>query len=195
MQPKIINDRTLAHIISIDLQKALKKTTEAILEMLQGFVQSEVYDVYDPNVYQRMHDTGEGGFYESWVASDVESDDGGLSGGRSFSSKIFSDAKKMAYIPEEFVHGSLFDENMTDLFGNQSQHDGGGDRTENLDKFIAEGVKNSYDWAPHPDAEFDYTEPRDYWSPLIDLLRVGFLNEIFEESMGVLGIKFVRGWL
>jgi hypothetical protein len=176
---EITSDEILTHMISVDLQKALKKLVEAIVEIVRGYVQSEVYDAYNPIKYERMHDLyGEGGFYESWSSSEIESVGGNTGGGRTFLSKIFSDPDLMFYIPEDFVHGSF---------------EGEGDRRENLDKYIAEGVAASYDFVVSPDVD-DYAAPRDYWSPVIDLLNAGIFGELFEESLEILGIRFVKGW-
>lgn len=193
----ITDDATLTHVVSIALQKALTKTMEALVEVVQGYVQSEVYDVYEPEEggYQRRHDLfGKGGFYESWTYSEIESLGGALGGGRTFVSKIFSDAQDMAFIPEQHVHGAytmtgveVEDEWMGTLTQEVAKLV---DRRENLDEYIAEGT--NYDFIFEEGNA--YAKPRDYWSPVIDLLNMGFLGEMFETVCEELGIPIMRGW-
>lgn len=192
----ITSDTMLTHILSIALQKALKRTMEALVEIVQGYVQSEVYDAYDPLVYKRRHDLfGKGGFYESWTYSEVESMGGALGGDRTFISKIFSDAKSMDFIPDEHVHGAYTTTNIEfedEFMGTLTQPVMGlVDRRENLDEYIAEGA--AYDFI-YESGEQKYAKPRDYWSPVIDLLNAGFLGDIFETACEEVGLPVIKGW-
>lgn len=191
MQPRIDNDVALTHAISVDLRMAVEAFADSIVELIRGFVKAEVYDAYDPVRYSRQSnpeaDSG-AGFYHSWMFTDIETKAGSLGSGRQFTTKIFSNPDLMSFFPREYVHGS----------GGISTDIGGGfepivtnitDRRPNLDKYIAEGT--DYDF-PYEEYNPPYAEPRDYWTPVMDLMNIGMFGDMFMQSFKSLGARIKK---
>lgn len=175
----IDNDDKLAQVMSSDLRKIVEKVAETVVELLKGYVQAMVYDVYEPEVYERQH--ANGGFYGSWTYDDIEIKGGGLLRSAEFSTKIFSDPDEMILDPMNFIHGSPIGGG----FGNI-------DRRDEMDAAIAESF--------HRDPRHDFhtkngsgawEKPRDYWSPFIDMMDLGTFEEIFETECKRFGITLI----
>lgn len=189
MQQRIDNDASLTHAISVDLRKAVESLADAIVELIKGYVESEVYEFpHENTMYKRESDPNKSegeGFYHSWVFTDIEARAGVLGGAREFKTKIFSDPSLMAFYPdavtepEVYVHGGG---DVVDLGDGDPFVTNRVDRREYLDAAIAEGIE--YDFPGG-----SWAKPRDYWTPVVDLMRIGMFGEMFEQSFRNLGVR------
>lgn len=178
----IDNDDKLAQVMSADLRKIVEKVAETVVELLKGYVQTRVYDVWHPpdDGYVRQHEIGKGGFYESWTFEDIK-DSGGMSRSREFSTIILSDPDLMELDPLNFVHGFPIGGG----FGNI-------DRRGELDAAIAESFHRDPRHDFHTeDGRGAWEKPRDYWSPFIDVMDLGTFEEIFEAECKRFGITLI----
>lgn len=175
----IDNDETLAHVMSIDLKRIVIKVAESVVDVLKGFVQSEVYNVYEPKVYERQH--ADGGFYGSWTYDDIKVGAGSLLNSREFGTTIFSDPDEMTLDPMNFIHGSP----IGGMFGDI-------DRRDEMDAAIAESFHKDPRHDVHTkDGSGAWEKPRDYWTPFIDLMDLGIFEDIFEEECRKIGITLI----
>jgi hypothetical protein len=179
----IDNDDKLSRVMFIDFKEIVARVAEAVVELLKGYVQAKVYDVWHPpeGGYVRQHEIGKGGFYESWVYDDIETIGGKSLRSAEFSTKIFSDPMEMEFDPMNFVHGSPIGGG----FGNI-------DRRDEMDAAIAESFHRDPRHDIHTeDGSGPWEKPRDYWSPFIDVMDLGTFEEIFEEECKKFGITLI----
>jgi len=196
----ITDDKTLAHYISIDIAASMKKIQLFLEEKIRKSVLEIVYHAGEPAVYQRNFHAG--GFYGSWRTTKIEVEEG--RGGRSWTTKLFSDPKLLTYNPDLYMHGSPGLETTTiKNWGVFTSKTGEINRTENLDQYIAEGT--DYDW-PKEDwvgsqnegvmasYNFWWLQARDYWTPMMDWwVTAGGIGAEFAQVMMDIGVTFDFG--
>ena len=194
---KITDDKTLSHYISIDIATAMKKVQLFLEENIRSSVLEIVYRAGEPTAYERAFNAG--GFWGSWRTTKIEVEEG--RGGKSWSTKLFSDPKLMTFNPDRYMHGSP-GITTTTISGWEAitSRSGEVDRTENLDQYIAEGT--DYDW-PKEDwigaqnegfiAAYDFwwLQARDYWTPVIEWwVTGGGIGAEFATIMMDMGVTF-----
>jgi hypothetical protein len=82
-------------------------------------------------------------------------------------SKIYSNPNAMILDEENYIHGS----------------ESGGDRRAGMPEYIQEGT--GYD--------FDFNMPRDYWTPIAEMVKSGELDNILESAFTKFGIRYIKG--
>lgn len=177
----ITSDDELSHAISKDMTICM----QVVIAEIKQFVVNSVYDiVYKPytalvTTYQRQFYMG--GFYDSWRASEIERE-GNMFSERAWESTIFSDPKVMYVDPYNYIHSNI------------NWSGGVDDRRAELDAMIAEGY--GYDFpdadfeSKFPDYDYWWRKPRDYWSPILDLLDGNYMQFAFIEEMEKMGVVF-----
>jgi hypothetical protein len=181
MAKLIESDDQLSHEISMDISRVMNKVMLEIKNIVTSHVYEFVYKPYTHLVSMYRRQFFPGGFFDSWEYTDVDRS-GDVFSERAWESTIFSNPDRMYIDPYQFIHSNL------NKFG------GVDDNREELAAMLAEGYGYSFPTSDYLDAFPNYkawwTEPRDYWTPTIELLKTGYAGDIFVEEMKRLGVGF-----
>ena len=154
---------TLLSAIANDMSMVLDNISDKYVEEMKKSVEMEVYAQFKPRMYHRFGENG--GFLGSWIKQRTKNL------GTSLENEIFSDPDRMKYFPQEYIHGNM-DVN----------------RTSFLDAAIAEG--RDYDFVSNNGYNDWWTEPRDYFSPVIQQIDY-FFDEDVRNEFKKLGINII----
>ena len=161
----ITNDTELSQAIGKDMEKVVKKVSNYLVNQTRMSVEEKVYRAWpETKWYDRLE--GKGGFLGSWDDEISPFD------GTSVVAKIFSNPQRMIYNGTKFQHGNDFT-----------------DRRQNLAEYIAEGTH--YDWLG--DSPNDNSFARDYWTPVLEQLQDGSVEQVLDNSMKSIGLNFTKG--
>jgi hypothetical protein len=126
MQAK--NDAELHAFVMNDLEKIADEIGKYILTQVQQTIDEEVYEVYQPEIYDRLYMNG--GFIGSWIHY------AGRNGDSEVVANVFSNPYLMTLNEEKYQHGSEY----------------GGDRRFEMSEDIRYG--KSYDWGFEMERDF-----------------------------------------
>jgi hypothetical protein len=164
------NDPELNQALIKEFQDIINKVAEEILQLLRDSIQKEVYDAGDPSIYKRQG--MDGGLMGSFDKTDA------TVRGQMISSKVKQYPMRMKHVPDNFIHGSNF-----------------WDETDDIRKILAEMIINGDIGSPHVGGIFGpgfWTMPRDFWTPLLEMLKDGTIDNMLESEFRFRGIRFVR---
>lgn len=140
--PVATNDMELHNMVMRGIEASAVEISDTLTEIVKDNVQYEVYDAYNPLVYERRHEIWDIGFYESWIYIPEKSES------NSFAYKVFSDEESMTEADQKATFG------LDDMLV----------RAHSYDYMPPEYHAN-------PDSRKPYYEPRDYWTPAMDQFR------------------------
>lgn len=163
-----------------DIDAVLRYASDFILDnILKPNIQTFVYDVYEPQIYNRDHEGGN--FIGSWVLDEYDS---GMKKGGVMSYLIYSEPDLMALIPGESVHSSPWrrfrkkdDDGQLELWSWEPSMD----RRDMMAEIVAEGTH--WDWGKGAAMQRDYMAPtlEDVSESFERIIQSGF------ETQGVSG--------
>jgi hypothetical protein len=149
----IDNDMALEAVLMGELDVIMKESSDEIVEEIKKNIQEVVYNPFDPVAYDRLGENG--GLLGSWLK--LKTDDSI----RNIEYTIYSEPSLMAYNPENFQHGSLYADYISDV-------------RESLIDIIINGKSGPYfDFGKEPHW---WKEPRDFWTPSVENTKASFLN-------------------
>ena len=156
----ILNDAQLDAQLLFDFKGIIDEVSYKILQALLESIEKEVYNAGIPQLYHRHRYAG--GLLGSWEKSDAKIL------GQEVYSRIDSNLNMMVTYPDEFIHGS--------------NHWVMDDIRELLAEIIIEGKSGPLF------GEGFWTQPRDFWTPVIEMLTNGKVDKLIENAMTTRGI-------
>jgi hypothetical protein len=164
----ILNDAQLNQILLDDFKDIIEKVSKVLFQKLRDSIEEKVYDAGFPAAYIRYRD--DGGLLGSFLKDNTSID------GQTVKTSIYQDAMSMVQHIEgdrtDFVHGSEYWV-MTDI-------------RSILTDIIIQGKSG-----PLFGQGF-WTEERDFWTPIIELLNNGEVDRMIEASMSAHGMIWRR---
>ena len=166
----IRNENDLLNALNPILDEVVSKMADEILNILFDFIRADVYDKYEPHMYNRTEE-----FLNSWI-SDVE-----RKGRRKeVIAKIYNSPRKMSLDISNHIHGS------------PESHD----FREHLKEAIEEGLGGHY-WFPkyrRDGTRNPATIKRPFFTDTIKYLnKSGRLFKMFENEMAKHGLYVQKG--
>lgn len=171
----ILNDIQLNTMLINDFESIVTEVTEQLYKKLRQSIQEEVYNAGTPDPvdgYKRNMDNGGllGSFYKE--NTKVE--------GQIIEGEINQDPMSMVHDPDSFTHGS-------------NVWDGGDDVRDILADIVRAGMDNTIH--PHVGTYFGFgfwSLPRDFWTPIENMLTNGELDQMIEKAMTIRGINWIK---
>jgi hypothetical protein len=159
----ITNDIQLNAIVLNDLKSIVDEVTEKVYQKLRESMLKIVYGAGVPNVYDRQMDNG--GLLGSFDKHSAKV------AGQNVEGSIDQDPSGMTINPDQFIHGSNF-------------FDKGDDVRDYLTGMIITGRP---DIGPYFGENW-WREPRDFWTPMMDLINNGDVDRMIEAAFNSRGI-------
>lgn len=164
----LFNDKELRDSIMSDLSSIVEEVTDKIFDELRNSIETNVYGAGTPDWYsRRMDDHGLLGSFDK---------EGVLRSGNMVRERILGNTDSMELTPDEFVHGSNY-----------------WDRDDVRD-ILYDIIINGQNSPEHPrvgklfgESGF-WTEPRDFWTPIVDLIKDGRADRMIEKAFDSRGI-------
>jgi hypothetical protein len=161
----IDNDMALEYILLNELDNIMKESSDEIVEEIKKNVEDIVYDPFDPVAYNRLGENG--GFLGSWIKQKL--------GDMEYI--IYSEPSLMEYNPENFQHGSLYGDYISDT-------------RESLIDIIIRGKSGPYfDFGKEPHW---WKQPRDFWTPSVKNIDEKYINNLILKIHTRLGFDINR---
>lgn len=160
----IDNDAALTAMIISDMTEIIDSLTEKLLEKLKLKIEEVVYTPFNPKEYRRQ---GDRGLRNEWDKTPPKVS------GNVIQTEIGENPMKLTVGPEYFVHGSYYWEPMDDIRNILAEIVIGG----KSGKLFGEGF---------------WREPRDFWTPFIQLLEDGTVDKMIESEFKSRGIPFKK---
>jgi hypothetical protein len=162
--PNVYNDAMLEALFLIELKGIINEVAKSMLKELQQQIQSEVYDAGDPIRYHRLGLVGGLlGSFEKYDATIM---------GREVQSTIDQNPMSMVNDPDDHVHGSN-EWIMTDI-------------RDLLSEIIIEGKSGKRF------GDGFWREPRDFWTPFIQLIDNGICDKYIQLEAKKRGITLIK---
>jgi hypothetical protein len=162
----ITSPEQLKMLLTFDLEIVFDELMDAIVKELKKQMDIAVYDAYSPSFYNRQGDSG--GLRSLWEKSHV------LQGAGGITAVIEEHPENLNNDPDLFIHGSNFWGDVTDI-------------TDMLSGIVIGGGSGPL---------FGYgawSEPRDFWTPLIEMIEAHKFDGIIEGVLKRLGLTFEKG--
>ena len=165
----ITNDIQLMAAFSAEMTAIVDELTEWLLTQVRMSVEANVYSYPEGSMYERLG--ADGGFLGAWgkeVAKFASSYIESMVGIDPLGALQLEGATAMQYNPDMHQHGNSV----------------GDDRREGLAQLIESGT--GYDFGGNA------AIPRDFWSPIIQIVEDGSLDVVLENLFGKHGIRFTK---
>lgn len=148
---KLSDSTRLTQAVRKKMRNGIEEAGDVALNKLKDYIQTDVYNAYDPEVYQRTYDLLNSWFF--YIGNNMNRGD-------HFSTKftLYYDADNTTYEPELFQHGSYY----------------GGDKRADIPNFVFNGVDPERSLF----GEGAYSEARDALGDFQEWLDKDFNNEI-----------------
>jgi hypothetical protein len=156
--------KQLNEMLMKDMSVVVNAVVDEIIEELKKKMDEIVYSD-SPAVYPRQYSMG--GLYELWEKSD------GKGSKNSLSYEIKEHPENLSHFPKSFIHGSKYWKKGDDIRGMLA------------DLVIGGGS------GPFFGAGF-WTDARDFWTPLIEMIENGEFEAIIERTFKSLGIIYIK---
>ena len=164
MATEITDPAKLNEMLMKDMSIVVNAVVDEIIEELKKKMDEIVYSD-SPAWYPRQYSNG--GLYELWEKSK------GKGSKNSLSYEIKEHPEKLTHEPKAFIHGSRFWK-----------------KGDNITQILADIVIGGGS-GPLFGSGF-WTEPRDFWTPLTEMIESGEFEGIIERTLKSLGIIFIK---
>lgn len=163
MATEITDPQKLNELVMKDMGVVVNAVVDAIIEELQKKMDEIVYSD-SPEWYPRQYSNG--GLYELWEKSK------GKGSKNSLSYEIKEHPENLTNEPDAFIHGSNYwvSTDITDILADIVIGGGSG-------PLFGEGF---------------WRAPRDFWTPLIEMIEDGEFESVIEETLKSLGILYIK---
>jgi hypothetical protein len=158
------DDVALRKAIQLDFKDIIDSVAEDLLDVISSYMWDIVYGAGIPSWYDRRYDNG--GLAETFGKSDAKIVRNEVS------SKIDQDIGLMELDTDEFVHGSHYWQPE--------------DYRRFLTQTIIEGTSGPLF------GEGFWTEPRNFWLPVIDFINSGQADSIVEKYLSAKGLIWIK---
>jgi len=167
----IYNDDMLNALLMLDLNSIIEEVTDKILQKLQESIEENVYDAYSNPDRQYNRNKYDGGLIGEFVPIPAKTV------GNIITASIEETPELMIMdLSEESpIHGSIYKGKTWDKI------------REALADMIIKGTSGIRF------GEGDWTEPRDFWTPVIKMFDDGTVRGMVDDAFTTRGIKFIRG--
>jgi len=158
------NDKQITNFFTSEMKLILDEVAEKIILELQKKIDEKVYNGFTPTTYSRQMDNG--GLRDLWQAKPSKKR------GDTVKVKIEEEPDLMTHDPDNFIHGSNYwtKNDIRDILSN----------------IVIEGKSGDLF------GDGEWRQPRDFWTPLIDMLDSGEINKMLESGFKSRGINFIR---
>jgi hypothetical protein len=165
------NDMALTQALVADFSNIVNEVADEVWIKLNEEIQHDVYDAFDPTWYERQGVNG-GLLYEFEKSNPSTV-------GNTITSEIGENPDRLTLNPDRFIHGSLYWKNTDDI------------RDMLVDIILAGSDSSKH---PHVGQAFNFPDmpPRDFWTPFIDKLDKGLINDLIEASFNKRGLSWIR---
>ena len=160
----IFNDAAFDTALQNDFVVIVNEIVDEILKEIQDSMIREVYDPWSPT-YIRLFDHG--GLFDSYIKREAKMNPSSL--GLSIEGKVDQDTDRMVNEPENFIHGSFFYQ------------------TDDVRSFLTQLVVEGRSGPLFGDGF--WTQPRDFYQPVIDWLDNGEFDKKIKNKMIIRGMK------
>ena len=169
-----LNDEETNAALLTDFAGIMYNVGEKLLLKIIESMEETVYGAGTPSWYPRLRMDGglEYSFYH----------DKAVVSGQEINSDVLQDPMRMENDPDNYIHGS-----------NDYKYPKGSDNLvtdvrEWLTEWIIEGKSG-----PKFGTDGFWNKPRDFWQPIEDYINSGEADEIIEQIMNDMGIKWIKG--
>lgn len=163
---KARTEEELVSLMLLQMQPVIDMVLDLVLEELKDQIDKKVYDAFSPEGYDRLGDSG--GLRSLW------DNDNSRIIGRKVVGEITEYPEDLGWNPEK------------DHWQHGSHHWIKSDIRDILSRIVIEGKSGDMF------GEGVWREPRDFWTPLQNMLDNGKLDEFIQESFTKYKINFVR---